>query len=144
MKEEKVNALFKEEMKGFEINVDDIQPSTELFNTIEKAIIKMRNEYFIDKLEVVLNDNLIESKDKHSGYRTIFGCRVSYDNLPNDVSFIVREDTKPTYEELQERIDKAIEYTKRFINGKTSRIDEWKNVELVLENIVNILEGKDE
>lgn len=44
--------------------------------------------------------------------------------------------------ELQDRIDKAIEYTKQFTNGKTSSIDEWKNVELVLENILEILKGE--
>lgn len=45
--------------------------------------------------------------------------------------------------ELSKRIDKAIEYTKRFTNGKTSSIDEWENVELVLENILKILKGSD-
>lgn len=41
--------------------------------------------------------------------------------------------------QLKAKIDKAIDYTRGFINGKTSRIDEWKNVELVLETIVEIL-----
>lgn len=45
--------------------------------------------------------------------------------------------------ELQDRIDKAIVYTKQFTNGKTTSIDEWKNVELVLENILGILKGSD-
>lgn len=45
--------------------------------------------------------------------------------------------------DYKSRIDKAIEYTKQFVNGKTSRIDEWKNVELVLETILNILQGKE-
>lgn len=43
----------------------------------------------------------------------------------------------------KQRNEKAIEYTKRFINGKTSRIDEFKNVELVLETIVQLLQGED-
>lgn len=45
-------------------------------------------------------------------------------------------------EVLLARIDKAIEYTKQFTNGKTSSIDEWKNVELVLETILEILKGE--
>ena len=40
------------------------------------------------------------------------------------------------------RIDKATEYTKRFTNGKTSRIDTFENVELVLETILQILKGE--
>ena len=43
----------------------------------------------------------------------------------------------------EEKIDKALNYTKGFINGETSRIDEWKNVELVLETIVEILGDKE-
>ena len=47
------------------------------------------------------------------------------------------------YFEEKSRNEKAIEYTKQFINGKTSRIDEWKNVELVLETIVQLLQGEE-
>ena len=39
-------------------------------------------------------------------------------------------------------VDKAIEYTKRLTNGKTSRIDTFENVELVLETILSILKGE--
>lgn len=46
-------------------------------------------------------------------------------------------------ESAENRIDKAIVYTKQFTNGKTTSIDEWKNVELVLENILGILKGSD-
>ena len=98
--------VFKEEMKGFNISIDDIEPSDDIFGAIEKAIIKMRNHYLVDRLEVILNDNLIECKDKITNFRTILGCRVSYDNLAKDVSFIVRKDEKPTYEELEEEITK--------------------------------------
>ncbi len=136
---EKTNELFKEEMKGFEINIDDIQPSNELFNTMEKAIIKLRNEYYINKIEVVLNDNLIETKDKYTGYRTILGCRVSYDNLPKDVSFVVREDTKPTYEELQQRIDKAMEMLTQ--NKELAKEVENGYAEEICGKGINILEG---
>ena len=112
---------FKEEMKHFNISIDDIEPSTDIFGAIEQAAIEMRMNSFKDRLEVILNGNLIETKDKYTGYRTIFGCRVSYDNLPKDISFIVREDTKPSYEELQDRIDEAIVFIETF--NKTIKND---------------------
>ena len=116
MSKEKV---FIEEMKGFNISVDDIKPSDDLFGAIEKAIIKMQHEYYADRLEVVLNNNLIETKDKITNFRTILGCRVFYDDLADSISFIVRQDTKPSYEELEERINKATKIVKEneyFIN----------------------------
>ena len=93
--------VFKKEMRAFNINVDDIKPDEHIFGAIEEAIIKMRNECLIDRLEVVLNNNLIDIKDKITDNRTILGCRLSYADLSKDVSFIVRQDNEPTYEQLQ-------------------------------------------
>ena len=93
--------VFKKEMRAFDINVDDIKPDEHIFGAIEEAIIKMRNECLIDRLEVVLNNNLIDIKDKITVNRTILGCRLSYADLSKDVSFIVRQDNEPTYEQLQ-------------------------------------------
>lgn len=94
--------VFKKEMRAFNINVDDIKPDEHIFGAIEEAIIKMRNECLIDRLEVVLNNNLIDVKDKITDNRTILGCRLSYADLSKDVSFIVRQDNEPTYEQLQQ------------------------------------------
>jgi hypothetical protein len=94
--------VFKKEMRAFDINVDDIKPDEHIFGAIEEAIIKMRNECLIDRLEVVLNNNLIDIKDKITDNRTILGCRLSYADLSKDVSFIVRQDNEPTYEQLQQ------------------------------------------
>lgn len=93
--------VFKKEMRAFDINVDDIKPDEHIFGAIEEAIIKMRNECLIDRLEVVLNNNLIDIKDKITDNRIILGCRLSYADLSKDVSFIVRQDNEPTYEQLQ-------------------------------------------
>lgn len=93
--------VFKKEMRAFDINVDDIKPDEHIFGAIEEAMIKMRNECLIDRLEVVLNNNLIDIKDKITVNRTILGCRLSYADLSKDVSFIVRQDNEPTYEQLQ-------------------------------------------
>lgn len=90
-----------EELKEFDINLEDIEENVYLFNNINEAVEKMRVATLKDRFEVVLNNNLIETKDKFTGFRTILGCRISYDNLDKNVSFVVREDTKPTYEELE-------------------------------------------
>lgn len=115
--------IFKDEMKAFEIEVDDIEPNEHIFGALEKTIHKMKNEYLVHRLEVVLNNNLIETRDKITNYRTILGCRVSYDDLPKDVSFIVRPDEKPSYEileqenqQLKDRINKAIFYMENYIS----------------------------
>lgn len=117
--------VFKKEMGAFDINVDDIKPDEHIFGAIEEAIIKMRNECLIDRLEVVLNNNLIDVKDKMTNYRMILGCRLSYADLSKDVSFIVRQDNEPAYEQLQQEnkklkevINKAIKYIEE--NSKTN------------------------
>ena len=93
-----------EELEEFDINLEDIEENVYLFNNINEAVEKMRVATLKDRFEVVLNNNLIETKDKYTGFRTILGCRISYDNLDKNVSFIIREDTKPTYEELENQL----------------------------------------
>lgn len=123
--------VFKKEMRAFDINVDDIKPDEHIFGAIEEAIIKMRNECLIDRLEVVLNNNLIDIKDKITDNRTILGCRFSYADLSKDVSFIVRQDNEPTYEQLQQQckkqkevIDKAIEWVRDWTHGANDWFEE--------------------
>lgn len=132
--------VFKKEMRAFDINVDDIKPDEHIFGAIEEAMIKMRNECLIDRLEVVLNNNLIDIKDKITVNRTILGCRISYADLSKDVSFIVRQDNEPTYEQLQQQnkkqkgaIDKAIELLGNYKHYSTP--DEKQNSEN--EDLVN-------
>lgn len=93
--------IFLDELKAFDIEIEEIKPEKDLFNGIQKAICELKNEYLTKRLEVVLNENLIEVKDKITNFRTILGCRVSYDDLPKDLSFIVRQTAEPTYEYLQ-------------------------------------------
>ena len=108
--------VFKKEMRAFDINVDDIKPDEHIFGAIEEAIIKMRNECLIDRLEVVLNNNLIDIKDKITDNRTILGCRLSYADLSKDVSFIVRQDNESTYEQLQQQCKKQKEVIDKIMN----------------------------
>lgn len=140
--------ILKKELKGFNINIDDIEPNDNILGALEEAIIRMRNEYLINRLEVVLNDNLIEVKDKITNYRTLFGARISYDNLSKDISFIVRKDNKPSYEQLEQQVKKqkeVIDNVKNQINkfnkeeGLTMYVDTWKH----LKTILDILEDKE-
>ena len=48
-----------EDFKNFNINIDDIPMSNELFDNIHKAINELRKNEMYNNLEVVLNDNLI-------------------------------------------------------------------------------------
>ena len=94
-----------EELKQFNINLEDIKENDNLFDNLHEAIEKMKLYTLSDRFEVILNNNLIESKEKLTNYRTILGCRISYDNLDKNISFIVREDNKPSYEQLQQRVE---------------------------------------
>lgn len=140
----------KEELKSFSIDIDDIEPSYEPFKEIQKAIATMKQEYLIENVEVILNENLLTCYNKPNNYRTIFGARVSLESLDKDVSFIVREDTKPTYEKLEQQLqsykqkeDKLREYVLSVIKEhETGQYDvstvglaikEHKGVENLLE-----------
>ena len=112
----------KEELKLHNIDIDKIEFNTDLLGKIQEAANKLR-EYTSNRLEVILNNNLIEAKDKYTGYRTILGCRLSYADLDKNISFIVREDTKPTYEELENRVNKALsKLESMFDNGNEDAI----------------------
>lgn len=130
--------VFKKEMRAFDINVDDIKPDEHIFGAIEEAIIKMRNECLIDRLEVVLNNNLIDIKDKITDNRTILGCRFSYADLSKDVSFIVRQDNEPTYEQLQQQCKKQKEVIDKINHILNNRINYIKFVDIVnaIEDVV--------
>ena len=75
------------------------------FEHIVNILLQQENEQLKDKLSkietLIINNNLIDIKDKITDNRTILGCRLSYADLSKDVSFIVRQDNEPTYEQLQ-------------------------------------------
>lgn len=134
--------VFKKEMRAFDINVDDIKPDEHIFGAIEEAIIKMRNECLIDRLEVVLNNNLIDIKDKITDNRTILGCRLSYADLSKDVSFIVRQDNEPTYEQLQQQCKKQKEVIDKINHILNNQINYREFVDIVnaIEDVVKEVE----
>ena len=119
-----------EELDEFNINIDDLKVSINLFDNIEEAIQKMKMETLKDRFEVVLNNNLIEFKEKFTNFRTILGCRVSYDNLNKDISFIVREDTKPSYEQLENQLqqkENIIKEVREYVKKNTEEKKSWLN-----------------
>lgn len=128
--------LMRDELKQFNIDINDIKESNNLIDNIHEAIHQMSLVTMKDRFEVILNNNLIEFKEKATNYRTIFGCRISYDNLPKDVSFIIREDTEPSYEQLQSSWNNLREWLEK--NYKESH-DIWY-VKII--NKMNELEGK--
>lgn len=94
------------ELKAFNIDLDSIEINNNLFDNISEAIHQMSLHAMKDRFEVILNNNLIENKEKLTNYKTIFGCRISYQDLDKNISFIVREDTKPTYEQLEQELER--------------------------------------
>lgn len=99
----------KSDLKMFNIDIDDIELNPHFSEMLQEAINKMRKETLTKNLEVVLNNNLIEARDKITNYRTIIGCRVSYGDLEKSISFIVRPDEKPSYEYLEQQCKKQKE-----------------------------------
>jgi len=141
-----------EELKQFNINIEDIEEDNNLFNNIQEAIDKLRIHTLADRFEVVLNNNLIEAKEKLTNYRTILGCRITYDNLDKNISFIVREDNKPTYKELEYKYNKqkeVLDKIKEYCNNRLQYYNEMERdygkiefsyAENDNENILELLE----
>ena len=94
----------------FDIVAENIENNSNLFEKLNEAINEMKTYTLKDKFEVVLNNNLIEIKEKLSGFKTILGCRISYEDLDKNISFIVREDNKPSYEELEQENKELNDY----------------------------------
>lgn len=110
----------KSDLKMFNIDIDDIELNPHFSEMLQEAINKMRKETLTKNLEVVLNNNLIEARYKPTNYRTILGCRVSYEDLEKSISFIVRPDENPSYECLEQQNRKqkeVIDKAKLIIKG---------------------------
>ena len=136
----------KSDLKIFNIDIDDIEFNPHFSEVLQEAIAKMREETLLKNLEVVLNNNLIEAKYKPTNYRTILGCRVSYADLEESVSFIVRPDEKPSYECLEQQCKKQ----KEVINNAIEYIKEKQKIQykfalshIECDDLLEILENKE-
>lgn len=100
--------------RNFNINVDDIEETYDFHSNIRKAIEKMKDDYDKQNLEILLNGNLLNVKNKLENTKAIFGIKVSLADLEKDISFIVREcEPEPNYKEkyfeLKNKIDNFYE-----------------------------------
>ena len=148
----------KNDLKTFNIDVDDIKLNPHFSEVLQEAIDKMRKETLTKNFEVILNTNLVEVRDKNTNYKTIIGCRVSYADLEESISFIVRPDEKPSYEYLEQQcknqkevIDKAINFIENgdllYLANKNSIVYR-NNIEVRavadrLNDLLQILEDKE-
>lgn len=134
----------KSDLKIFNIDIDDIEFNPHFFEALQEAIAKMREETLLKNLEVVLNNNLIKAIYKPTNYRTILGCRVSYADLEESVSFIVRPDEKPSYECLEQQCKKqkeVIDKIKQILNNQMN----YREFVDMINDIEDILkEGQNE
>lgn len=91
----------KEELKGFNINIDDIEPCDfevsikDLFKNIALALDKQR-------YEIVLNKNIIDIKDTFTNFHSYMGLKLSFESFEKDIGFIVRPNFELSYDELQQ------------------------------------------
>lgn len=88
------------------IDIHSIEPNDDFMGELNKAIQTLREETLKNTFEVILNKNLIKVRETETNYRTILGCRISYKCLDKNISFIVKSDNKPTYEQLEDKINK--------------------------------------
>lgn len=138
--------LLKNDLKTFNIDVDDIELNPHFSEVLQEAIDKMREETLSKNLEVVLNGNLIEARNKTTNYKTILGCRVSYADLEKSISFIVRPDEKTSYECLEQQVKKkkeVIDKAKRIIGEELLTYDNESDEYLVGLKLLQILEDKE-
>lgn len=100
--------------RNFNINVDDIEETYDFHSNIRKAIEIMKDDYDKQNLEILLNGNLLNVKNKLENTKAIFGIKVSLADLEKDISFILREcEPEPNYKEkyfeLKNKIDNFYE-----------------------------------
>ena len=80
---------FKEELSRFGIDLKTIKPSVKPYDEIKKAFQEMEKNYWLERLEIVLNGNLIHITDTLTKNIVIFGVKVDLAQLEKDISFIV-------------------------------------------------------
>ena len=88
------------------IDINSIEPNDDFMEELNKAIETLREETLKNRFEVILNKNLIKVREIETNHRTILGCRISYECLDKNISFILKLDNKPTYEQLEDKINK--------------------------------------
>lgn len=91
-----------EKLRTFKIEVDDIENVDFEHGMIQEIAKAYADAMDLKRYELVLNKNIITIKDKITGINSYMGMKVSLEPLEKDISFIVRPNNQPTYEDLQQ------------------------------------------
>lgn len=78
------------ELERHNIKLSDIEVSNKLFDKLQEAIDAMHMNGYYGDLEVILNSNLLVHKNLSKKIDTIFGMKVSFQDLEECVSFVVK------------------------------------------------------
>ena len=131
--------MIKKELKGFNINIDDIEPNEITHGAMQELIEKIIIEENVKRFEIVLNKNILNIKDRLTGIHGYMGLKLSLEPLEKDISFIIRPTNELTYDELRQEnkelkeiINKAVD--KLYCWGETLNPDFQKEM-------LNILKG---
>lgn len=112
----------KDELVKFDIDLDEVKEANDFTDRLQEAIDKMQEHGYYENLEVILNENLIQIKEKYHDVKTIFGCKISYEQLEENISFIV----KPCFEKSANKMFKELGYEeKNFDTGIINFIKEY-------------------
>lgn len=77
--------------KTFNLDLSDIEETSDYMTLLDKAIARMTMYYDREMLEVVINEGLVDVHLRLTGdLISVCGCKVRFDNLPRDVSFMVK------------------------------------------------------
>lgn len=156
--------MIKKELKGFNINIDDIEPNELTHGAMQELIENLIIEKEVERLEIVLNKNILDVKDRLSGIHCYMGLKLSLKPFEKDISFIIRPTNELTYDELQQENKKLKlineEYEKlNKENGRVFKItnvqeydiyellnykrykDNWNELKEYLEICINIIKG---
>ena len=94
--------MIKKELKGFNINIDDIEPNEITHGAMQKLIENIIIEENVKRFEIILNKNILNIKDRFTDIHSYMGLKLSLEPLEKDISFIIRPTNELTYDELQQ------------------------------------------
>lgn len=95
---------FERELEKYNLKVSDIEVSNKLFDKLQEAIDTMQMNGYYGDLEVILNSNLLVHKNLSKKIDTIFGMKVTFQDLEECVSFVVKPYEEKTADQMFEEL----------------------------------------
>lgn len=108
--------MIEKELKGFNINIDDIEPNEITHGAMQELIEKIIIEENVKRFEIVLNENILNIKDRLTGIHGYMDLKLSLEPLEKDISFIIRPTNELTYDELQQENKQLKEIIDMFLD----------------------------